>query len=217
MPSIDEEVLRHARVIWDYHYLDSDLQTADFILALGSHDERVARHAADLVLQGLAPLFVPSGGFGKVTREIWKIPEGEIFAKIAIDRGVSPSKILIEDRATNTGENITRTRDLLALNRIKVSSGILVTKPYMRRRAFATATKQWPEIEWIVSSPNLSFNEYPDGGLSAEQMIELMVGDLQRIKLYADSGFQIPQEIPDEVWASYEELVRRRFDKYIIS
>ena len=35
-----------------------------------------------------------------------------------------------------------------------------------------------------------------------------MVGDLQRIRVYAERGFQIPQEIPDDVWLAYEELVR---------
>jgi hypothetical protein len=36
-----------------------------------------------------------------------------------------------------------------------------------------------------------------------------MVGDLQRIKLYGAPPFhfQIPQEIPEEVWAAYELLV----------
>lgn len=33
-----------------------------------------------------------------------------------------------------------------------------------------------------------------------------MVGDLQRIKEYPAKGFQIPQEIPDNVWSAYEKL-----------
>ena len=42
-----------------------------------------------------------------------------------------------------------------------------------------------------------------------------MVGDLQRIRLYPDKGFQIHQEIPDDVWKAYEELVEAGFDKYL--
>ena len=42
------------------------------------------------------------------------------------------------------------------------------------------------------------------------------VGDLQRIKLYPEKGFQIPQEIPGEIWAAYEELVRVGYDKYLV-
>ena len=43
-----------------------------------------------------------------------------------------------------------------------------------------------------------------------------MVGDLQRIRVYAERGFQIPQEIPDEVWAAYEELVQLGFDERLV-
>jgi hypothetical protein len=43
-----------------------------------------------------------------------------------------------------------------------------------------------------------------------------MVGDLQRIKIYPDLGYQIAQEIPDEVWRAFEELVRAGYDKYLI-
>ena len=44
-----------------------------------------------------------------------------------------------------------------------------------------------------------------------------MVGDLQRIKVYADKGFQIPQEIPDDVLSAYEELVRAGYDRHLIA
>jgi len=164
----------------------------------------------------LAPLLVASGGYGKVTRITCGVAEAVRFAEIAKALGVPPSKILIEDTATNTGENVTRTRDLLRSAGITVSSGILVTKPYMRRRAYATAAKQWPEITWLVSSPPLSFEEYPDAEVSEERMIELMVGDLQRMKVYAETGFQVPQDVPEDVWRCYEDLVRCGFDRHVI-
>jgi hypothetical protein len=43
-----------------------------------------------------------------------------------------------------------------------------------------------------------------------------MVGDLQRIKIYPAKGFQVPQEIPDEVWKAYERLVEMGFDKHLV-
>ena len=42
-----------------------------------------------------------------------------------------------------------------------------------------------------------------------------MVGDLQRIKIYPDKGFQIPQEIPEDVWAAYEALVSAGYDQHL--
>jgi hypothetical protein len=37
------------------------------------------------------------------------------------------------------------------------------------------------------------------------------VGDFQRIKVYGDNGFQVPQEIPDAVWSAFEALVARGY------
>ncbi len=43
-----------------------------------------------------------------------------------------------------------------------------------------------------------------------------MVGGLQRIKEYPKLGFQIERDIPTEVWAAYEELVKLDYDKRLI-
>jgi len=47
-------------------------------------------------------------------------------------------------------------------------------------------------------------------------VIHIMVGDLQRIKLYPAKGFQIEQEIPDNVWQAFEELVTLGFDQQLV-
>ena len=44
-----------------------------------------------------------------------------------------------------------------------------------------------------------------------------MVGDLQRIKLYPAKGFQIFQEIPDDVWQAYERLIELGYDKDLVA
>lgn len=208
-----------ARVLWDYHHMDEvkRLSRYDFILALGSHDVRVAERAADLYLEGLSDVLVTSGGFGKVTRDIWGTSEGEHFANIAIARGVPSRSIVVESEATNTGANIVLARQALAAHGLRVVSGLLVCKPYMRRRAYATAAKQWPEVIWGVDSPTMSFEEYPDAEVPEERMINLMVGDLQRIRVYAEDGFQIFQEIPSLVWEAYEALRDRGFDKFVMA
>lgn len=216
MPLINDTIKRQAQVLWDYHRLDVGLEPCDLVLALGSHDERVPVRAAQLMLMldGMAPLLALSGGLGKVTDEIWDEAEADRFARIAERYGVSRSQMLIENTSTNTGENIVKTRALLAREGIQITSGILVTKPYMRRRAYATAMQQWPGVRWFVTSPLESFENYVGDEMARE--IELMVGDLQRIRTYAALGYQIPQAMPDEVWQSYEALVRAGFDKYVM-
>jgi uncharacterized SAM-binding protein YcdF (DUF218 family) len=210
-----------AERIWHYHQMQHELEPADVILVLCSHDKKVAERGARLFLEGWAPLLIFSGGLGAITSGMWTKPEADQFAEIAIQLGVPQEKILVENESTNTGENILFTKRLLAQKQIDPQKFILVQKPYMERRSFATFRKFWPEKALVVTSPQVSFDEYlksyANRELSSDDVISIMVGDLQRIKLYPDRGFQIPQEIPDEIWSAYEELVRAGYIQYLIA
>lgn len=210
-----DEIDKLARKIWDYHHMKHSLSKADAILALGSNDTRVAERGAQLFLEKWAPVLVFSGGVGILTLGKWKKPEAEIFADIAIKMGVPGEKILVENKSTNTGENIQFTRRLFQERKIRAKKIILVQKPYMERRAYATFKKVWPEMEIIVTSPQFSYEEYPNEEIPKESMINIMAGDLQRVKLYA-GRFQIPQEIPEDVWEAYEKLVKEGYTKHLV-
>lgn len=197
--------------------MNHTLAKSDCILALGSHDLRVADRAAELYLEGWAPILILSGGLGNVTRGIWKDPEADRFARIALDKGVPAEAIFIENKSTNTGENIQFTRRLLEEKLLHPQHFLLVQKPYMERRTYATFRKQWPDKDLLVTSPQIAFEDYPTEEIPMERVIEIMVGDLQRIRLYPQKGFQIPQEIPAEVWAAYEKLVEWGFTGHLAS
>ncbi len=207
--------------IWHYHQMKHRLAKADAILVLCSHDKKVAERGAQLFLEGWAPLLIFSGGLGSITKDMWNEPEADQFARIAVVMGVPRERMLIENSSTNTGENVLFTRRLLAEKQIDPQKFILVQKPYMERRSFATFRKLWPEKEVVVTSPQVSFDEYLDRysseELSREDVISIMVGDLQRISLYPEKGFQIHQEIPRDVWSAYEELVEAGYNGRLIS
>lgn len=205
-----------AQIIWDYHHLNHTLEKSDLILALGSNDIRVAEFAADLYLQGFAPLLMFSGNVGALTRDQFNKPEAEVFADIALQKGVPAEVILREPESTNTGENIIFSQRVLAARGIDPASIILVQKPYMERRAFATFRQRWPEKNVIVASPPIPFSEYPNELLPRDKVINIMVGDLQRIKFYPGLGFQIAQEIPAAVWQAYDQLVALGYDKHLM-
>ena len=196
-----------ARTIWDYHQLKHTLAPSDCILVLGSHDLRVAERAAALYREGLAPLVVFSGGLGRLTSRLWNEPEAVKFSRVAQRHGVPVSAILVEGESTNTGENVRFTRRLLEERGLTPQSFIVVQKPYMERRAWATFRKVWPEKTVLVTSPRVSFADYPTEGIPRDELISIMVGDLQRIRLYPGLGFQVPQEIPAHVWSAWEALV----------
>ena len=217
---MDERIRAFAQKIWDYHHLNHPLAHADAILVLCSHDIAVATRGAELFLQGWAPLLIFAGGLGAITRHLWDEPEADQFARIAIGMGVPADRILVENRSTNTGENVLFTRRVLAEKRLDPQAFIVVQKPYMERRSYATFRKVWPEKEVRVASPQMAMDEYlsqySHDALSPDDVVGIMVGDLQRIREYPAKGFQIDQEIPEDVWRAYEELVRAGYDRHLL-
>lgn len=205
-----------ATVLWNFQKIDDELQQSDVIIAMGSHDLRVAERAAEIFLQGYAPVVVMSGGFGRLTDSLWTVPEAEMFARKAEEAGVSRNNMLIEDASTNTGENIEFSKALLAKKGIQVNSVILVHKPYMGKRAYACFKKIWPEPQLLVTSPQIPLDRYPNEHVPYDEMIHILVGDLQRIKEYPAKGFVIPLEIPANVWSAYEELVAAGYTRHLI-
>ena len=205
-----------ARTVWDYHHVGHALRKADCIIVLGSHDTRVAERGAELYLAGWAPLVLMSGGLGSLTSGMWTRPEAEVFADIALGMGVPRDALLLESRSTNTGENVELSRRLLAERGVLPRSAIAVQKPYMERRTLATFGVRWPELELVVTSPQLSFDEYTSQGISRDDVIHIMVGDLQRLSVYAKKGFSTPQQIPPDVAAAYEGLVAAGYTKRML-
>jgi uncharacterized SAM-binding protein YcdF (DUF218 family) len=216
---MDPQVYQDAALIWDYHHMGHGVRPADAIFCLCSLDIRVAHRAADLFLAGLAPLLIFSGNTGALTGDRFGRPEAEAFAAEARRRGVPASAILTEPRATNTGENVRFTHALLRDRGIVIKSFLLVQKPYMERRTYATFCKQWPDgegsVEFAVTSPQVGFDDYPDDDNPRELVVSIMVGDLTRIRDYPSLGFQIPQDIPTEVWEARDRLIAAGYDKHL--
>jgi uncharacterized SAM-binding protein YcdF (DUF218 family) len=206
-----------ARVLWDYHHVHHPLEKADCIVVLGSHDTRVAERGAELFLAGWAPLLVLSGGLGALTRGLWSRPEAEVFADVAASRGVPRERMLLESRSTNTGENVELSRALFAEKGLRPSRAIAVQKPYMERRTLATFARRWPELEVVVTSPQIEFEDYATDGISRDDIIHVMVGDLQRLIVYGRRGWSAPQDVPDRVMEAYERLVAAGYTRRLLA
>ena len=208
-------VFRAARNLYDFMSSCPPCpDRADMILALGSHDLRVPEHAASLYLAGTAPIVICSGGFGKMTENTFPKPEGAVFAERCMELGVPKDRLLIEDKAANTGENFSLSKRLAQGRDFK--TGIAVCKPYMAKRALAAGKMQWPGIRWSVSVPQVPFERYMPDEASMIPEIELIVGDFQRLKVYAIQGYQAPVPIPDELWEQWRLLCRAGFDRYVL-
>lgn len=204
----------NARTLWNYLRMRQEPKPMDAILAFGSNALRVADRAADLFLQGYGNYLIVAGGNGKDS--IFPKTEAEIFSERWRARGIPEYKILKESISSNTGENIMFVRQLLIEKKLNLTSFLLVQKPYMERRTYATFQKQWPEADCIITSPQLSFEDYVTDDASRDRLVHFLVGNVQRIKEYPARGFQIPQDIPNDVWGAYTELVKLGYTNYLL-
>ncbi len=208
---MEPEILRAAETLWRYHCIYDPLQPADYIIGLGSYDLRVADRCIDLYRQGLAPMILFTGHQGHWTRDRFDTSEARAFADQAINSGIPSPSILLEERATNIGENISYSAEIVGTH----ATAILVTKPQTQRRCHATAKKQWPQAITFVTAPLHDFERQPTADFALRHLICEMVGDLHRLRIYPEAGFQIPQAIPGVVAAAFDLLVENGFTSHL--
>lgn len=216
---MDEITRRNVQILWDYMHMNMKLEKSDLIVGFGCYNEDIALRCAQLYHDGYAGQILFTGGLGRNTKQMWTEPEADRFARIAIDAGVPPEAILIENKSTNTAENILFTRQMLQDRQIRQIIG--VHKPFMERRLFAAMGVYWHEMKCIITSPQVTIDEYvrlsAKQGLDEKRVIEVLVGDFQRIDAYAKRGFQLPQHIPQPVWDAFDALVRMGYTHDLVN
>ena len=213
------EFMEPLQILWDYLGMHQVPEKADCIVGFGNFNTNIARRAAELYCQGYAPKVLFTGGLGRNTAGLLPEPEAVRFARVAMACGVPEADILLEPDYTNTAENILFTRRLLEERGIPHSHILGVHQPFMERRIFAAMGVYWPEPRFTVTSPQVTIPEYLEDakkqGVTENAAVSVIVGDFQRMDLYAKKGYQIPQEIPEEAWAAFRQLVALGYDKQL--
>jgi uncharacterized SAM-binding protein YcdF (DUF218 family) len=213
------DYLEPLQVIWDYLCLRQTPQKADCIVGFGNFNTDIAVRAAQLYRQGLAPKVLFTGGLGRNTQGLMPEPEAVRFARVAMEQGVPAEDILLEDQSTNTAENIRFTRRLLEEKGLPHGRILGVHQPFMERRIQAAMGVYWPELDFSVTSPQVTIPEYlqraRQQGISEHASVCVIVGDFQRMELYAQKGWQLPQQIPQEAWKAFHRLVELGFDSQL--
>ncbi|OII65517.1 hypothetical protein BJP40_01040 [Streptomyces sp. CC53] len=205
-----------ARTIWDFHQMGHELRPCSAAIALGSLDLGVAGTTADLYHAGMFPVVVFTGDTSAATKE--RFPRGEAihYREHALSLGVPDEAILLEPKASNTGQNIGFSREVLENAGIAVTTVLLISMPYMQRRAYATCRQLWPGVEPVCVSQPLAFDEYAKTHDDEKQFIDMLMGDMERVMEYPKRGFAIEQHVPERVGDAFERLRARGYDSWLL-
>jgi uncharacterized SAM-binding protein YcdF (DUF218 family) len=220
MPWNDPTIEPSLATAWNYMRLVHPIAAADAILALGSFDPMVAVCAAALWHAKLAPLIIMSGGIAhrdSLLATGWDSSEAQVFADVAVKEGVPRQAILLEDKAQNTGENFSHSKVLSERLGLEIRDLIVVAKPYMTRRSFATGRQVWPEVVLRLQCEDIGVWPYFERETDPERTLHALVGDLHRIIVYPKLGYQISQRVPRPVRAALRALVAAGYGSRLVT
>lgn len=205
-----------AQILWDYMRLNQLIEKADAIIALGSSDMDTARYSAELYHQGYAPVIVMSGGVSPnwQNAEFDGMTEAEVYKKLALQDNVPEKNILVENRATNTSENLWFSEQLLKDNGFKTDRIILIQHPSSERRVLATATHRWDDKQVYVTARPDTLQKYGQF-IGMDKMIASMVGDFQRLETYRNIHLA-DEKITDLQWSAFDYLARNGYTQFLM-
>ncbi|WP_330181861.1 YdcF family protein [Nocardia sp. NBC_01503] len=216
--TVPPELRDDVETLWDYSQMHHEPRAVDLGIGLGSHDRDVPVYTSELYHRGLFPKIVFTGANAPSTVD--QFPRGEAvhFRERALELGVPDSAILVEPRATNTGENVDFTRALIEGHKdsSRIRSVMLISRPYQQRRSYAICRKRWPEVEVTCASRPLPLDEYINHIGDLARVINMLVGDTQRLWVYPANGWAIAQAIPEAVRKAFSHLVDAGFDRRLL-
>jgi uncharacterized SAM-binding protein YcdF (DUF218 family) len=172
----------------------------------------VCDHACELIGRGISDKLVLSGNTGHWTGMLWNRPEARVFLERARSRGIDEHLIVLEERATNIGENIAKSKALVP----DAKSVTFVTKPNTLLRVKLAVPVQWPEVRAYTSCPCIAFPDGVSNIVGLFGLIHEMVGDVERILEYPKLGYQVEHEFPSEVLESWEYLKQQGFTQHLM-
>lgn len=205
-------IIKEAGYIWEYLKGFHTEGESDIIIVCCSYDLRVCDYAVSLMDRINAKQILFSGNTGNWTRDIWTEREAHIFTNRAVELGVDHNSILIEENATNIGENIKFSNEII-LNSQKVT---YVSKPNTLLRIKLTAPMHCNKSHFYTSAPDFNFPNDISNIVGLNGVINEMVGDIHRIIKYPKLGFQENHHLPPEILDSFFYLVDEGYTDHLL-
>ena len=180
-----------AQVIDNFLRLKQTPQPSDVIIALGNNDDRTAHYAGRLYLDQLAPFLLLTGNVGERTRNK-TIPEARRYLNIIQSDfpEIDATKIILEDQARNTGDNIRFSCQKLLDLGICPRTILVVTKPFVERRAYESFKQDY----------------FLEDGVDLLYLANQLFQEISKLHTYPGQDFISPQSVPSEVDQAYREI-----------
>jgi len=200
-----------------FHYLwvrDPSIDEADIIIGFGHFDEKIPIRCAQLLLAGKSKKILFTGGRGSGTADL-PASEASFFLEVVKNHypGVHRNAVIIEEKSTNTAENLLFSeralRDLavpLVFGK-NLNRALIVANAYRQRRVWLTCAHIFPGVEFVNSPPETTYeNERDLFARKGLDYVQCLTGEVERIAFYGKKGFIKKVMIPDPVSRAYRTL-----------
>lgn len=187
----------------------------DAIVGFGTFDLSLARLCGELHLRGCAPLIIFTGGIGAGTADLGQ-PEADAW-RAELRRShptIADERVILENRSTNTAENIDFTAELLARQHpgralgAGVRAVIGVASPSRLRRVALTWRKLQPAVPLLRQRPPMATYATEKALYEAKgfHYDGHLCGELDRIVDYAERGWIAAEALPKEILGAHARL-----------
>jgi uncharacterized SAM-binding protein YcdF (DUF218 family) len=133
--------------------------------------------------QGYFKSLIISGG---ITRQEASSEAGTIFQAL-VKRGISEDRIVLEDKATNSGENVLFSR--AKVRDLDITEILLIGKISSKRRYIMAVRKQWPEIRRICCYGVNYFSCAEEYWWKDREFRKRVISECRKIRSYIQKEF----------------------------
>jgi uncharacterized SAM-binding protein YcdF (DUF218 family) len=190
---------------------------ADAVIGFGTFDLTLARFCGELFTRGAARCIIFTGGYGAGTADLGQ-PEADAWAD-ELRRshpGVPRDRVILENRSTNTAENIRLTAEVLQRDHPQRAFGrglrtaLIVASPARLRRVGLTLRQLVPAVRAWRCLPATSFEReralHDSKGIP---FVPHLRGELDRIVDYPRRGWIAAEPLPPAIARAHAVLRRR--------
>jgi len=195
------------------------LTSVDAVIGFGMFDVALASFCGELYAQARVRRIIFTGGVGAGTADLGKPEANAWFEQLAHSHpAIPPEQVILENRSTNTAENIAFTTQHLSDHHPDLTFGqclktaLIVASPSRLRRVKLTLEKMQPTVRVFRCLPTFAqfdreYALYESKGLNYPAHL---AGELERLTTYPARGWITPEPMPDTVIDAYRILSRTR-------